>query len=170
MYNDNKIRTQYTIIWEKFTVGNFHVKIFSSSWVKYSYFLPYFFNGKIFHVLNFHPNRLQNNFFNGELFPNNSITIHEHITYTHTPAHTMQANTLHYTHISVCKKTSISHQLQDVVAVALNRVIPNNGYKYNNFLSQLVYKIMITINNTENDYHKYLSNTPPSVLPPFTLH
>ena len=40
----------YTVVGEKFTVGifhakKFHVKIFSSSWVKYSH-LPYLFNGK----------------------------------------------------------------------------------------------------------------------------
>ena len=39
-----------TMVWEKFTVGifhvkKFHVKIFSTSWVKYSHF-PYLFNGK----------------------------------------------------------------------------------------------------------------------------
>ena len=42
---------EYRIVWEKFTVGifhvkKFHVKIFSSSWIKSSYLLPYFFNGK----------------------------------------------------------------------------------------------------------------------------
>ena len=41
----------YTVVWEKFTVGifhvkKFHIKIFSSSWVKYSNLLPYLFNGK----------------------------------------------------------------------------------------------------------------------------
>ena len=40
-----------TVVWELFTVGifhvrKFHVKIFSSSWVKCSYLLPYFFNNK----------------------------------------------------------------------------------------------------------------------------
>ena len=41
----------YTVVWEKFTVGIFHVKkfhirIFSSSWVNYPHLLPYLFNGK----------------------------------------------------------------------------------------------------------------------------
>ena len=40
-----------TVVWEKFTVGifhvkKFHVKMFSSPWVKYAHILPYLFNGK----------------------------------------------------------------------------------------------------------------------------
>ena len=39
-----------TIVWEKFTVGifhvkKFHVKIFSYSWVKYAHILPYCIRG-----------------------------------------------------------------------------------------------------------------------------
>ena len=45
------LRIALTVVWEKFTVGifhvrKFHVKIFSSFWLKYSHLLPYLFNSK----------------------------------------------------------------------------------------------------------------------------
>ena len=66
---------QNTVVWEKFVAGifqvkKFHVKMFSFSWINYSHIFPYLFNSKIFHVLNFHPSRLQTKKFNSEPFPN----------------------------------------------------------------------------------------------------
>ena len=61
-----------TVVGENFTFGIFHVKKFHVT----SYcvhLLPIYPKVKIFHVLNFHPRRLQTKIFNGELFPNYGI-------------------------------------------------------------------------------------------------
>ena len=49
----------------------FHVKIFSSSWIKSSYLLPYFFNGTYISCVQFSSQQAADEiFFNSELFPN----------------------------------------------------------------------------------------------------